>query len=92
MRTIGYNVVETQPNPRILDAGLAISLILGVIANAALVGRFLERNVVLTTWVAILALTVHDVINIIALVTFGVIHRFNDGFTYGQVSQPFEKH
>ncbi|SCV69367.1 BQ2448_2387 [Microbotryum intermedium] len=83
VRTSGFNVVETQPNPAILDVGQAISMALGVTANLALISRFLERKPYLCTWVAIVALTAHDVINICIVVIFGVVHRFADGFTYG---------
>lgn len=36
------------------------------------------------TVAAILCLFVHDIINIAVVTTFGVIHRFDDGFTYSQ--------
>ncbi|SCZ97568.1 BZ3500_MvSof-1268-A1-R1_Chr4-3g07254 [Microbotryum saponariae] len=83
VRTAGYNVVETRPNPAILDVGLAISMALGVIANLGLISRFLERKPYLCTWISIVALTAHDVINISIVIAFGVVHRFSDGFTYG---------
>lgn len=36
------------------------------------------------TVAAIVCLFVHDVINIAVVTTFGVVHRFDDGFTYSQ--------
>jgi len=42
--------------------------------------RFLERKPLIGTWVAIVALTAHDVINIAIVTTFGVVHRIDDGF------------
>ncbi|GEM10803.1 potassium channel subfamily K, other eukaryote [Rhodotorula toruloides] len=83
IRTDGYNIVETQPNPALLDVGQAISLAFGVVANAALVWRFLEHRPRICTWVAIVALTMHDAINITIVTWFGVVHRGADGFTYG---------
>lgn len=53
---------------------------LGVLANIGLIMRFLERKPLLATWVAIVALTAHDIINITIVVTFGVVHRIDDGF------------
>ncbi|BGP65411.1 Potassium channel [Rhodotorula toruloides] len=83
IRTEGYNIIETQPNPALLDVGQAISLAFGVVANAALVWRFLEHRPRICTWVAIVALTMHDALNITIVTWFGVAHRFSDGFTYG---------
>ncbi|CAE6447531.1 unnamed protein product [Rhizoctonia solani] len=84
IRTIGNKTVETQENSKILDAGLAISMASAVVANVALITRFLERRVRLATFIAIGGLIVHDIINIITVTIFGVIHRVDDGFTYGQ--------
>ncbi|KAI5476225.1 hypothetical protein MNV49_007987 [Pseudohyphozyma bogoriensis] len=83
IQTDGYTVVNTQPNPIILDVGLAVSIAFGALANIALISRFLERRPRASTLVAIVALTIHDIINVVTVITFGVIHRFNDGFTYG---------
>ncbi|CAE6459001.1 hypothetical protein ACGC1H_002100 [Rhizoctonia solani] len=84
IRTVANKTVETQENPKILDAGLAISMASAVVANVALITRFLERRVRLSTCIAIGGLVVHDIINIIIITIFGVIHRVDDGFTYGQ--------
>ncbi|EJT99411.1 voltage-gated potassium channel [Dacryopinax primogenitus] len=84
IRTDNNITVDYQPNPTILDVGLGISMAAGVIANLALFARFLERRVLVSTIVATVALAVHDVINIAIVTIFGVIHRFNDGFTYGE--------
>ncbi|KAJ7868633.1 hypothetical protein B0H14DRAFT_2729837 [Mycena olivaceomarginata] len=73
-----------QPNPMILNIGLGFSMACALVANICLVVRFLETKIKLMTVGCIIFLTVHDVINIIAVTTFGVEHRFNDGFTYGQ--------
>lgn len=83
VKTEGYNIIETQPNPVILDVGLAISMLFGVLANMALIHRFLEKRVRISTIISIACLSIHDIINITILITFGVVHRFNDGFTYG---------
>ncbi|KAG8706743.1 hypothetical protein FRC09_002242, partial [Ceratobasidium sp. 395] len=84
IRTDGNKTVETQENPRILDAGLAISMASAVLANIALICRFLERRVRLATFIAIGGLIIHDIINIVTITIFGVVHAVDDGFTYGQ--------
>lgn len=93
-------VIVSKKNSALLDVGMSISMACAVIANIALVFRFLEKKVRTSTLVAIAGLTIHgkhidlfheqisnvfiDVINITAVTIFGVVHRFNDGFTYGQ--------
>ncbi|KAF8804602.1 voltage-gated potassium channel [Phlegmacium glaucopus] len=76
--------LDTRPNPLLLDLGMGFSMACGVLANICLVVRFAERNVLWMTWLCIVFLTLHDIINICAVTIFGVQHRFNDGFTYGQ--------
>ena len=49
-----------------------------------LIIRFLERRIYGMTIAAIACLIIHDVINIAVITTFGVMHRFDDGFTYSQ--------
>lgn len=65
---------------------MAISMACGVIANIALIARFLESRVKLMTIICMSFLVIHDLINIATVIIFGVIHRFDDGFTYGEVS------
>ncbi|KAJ7590585.1 hypothetical protein C8J56DRAFT_537402 [Mycena floridula] len=84
IRTLDNQTVETRPNPWILVIALAFSMACGVAANAALIVRFLEKRVKLMTILCILFLTLHDIINIVAVTVFGVEHRFDDGFTYGE--------
>lgn len=85
IRTEGNQVVETKSNPPILDAGLAISMASAVLANICLLMRFMEKgSVKLMTLLCIIFLTIHDIINITAVTIFGVEHRIDDGFTYGQ--------
>ncbi|KAK7059765.1 tandem pore domain k+ channel [Favolaschia claudopus] len=84
IRTEDNKTVEIQPNPAILDVGLAFSMACALAANICLVIRFLEKRVKLMTLGCIVFLTIHDIINIVTLVIFGVEHRFDDGFTYGQ--------
>lgn len=74
-----------RPNPPVLDVGLALSLFFAVIANAAVLARFAERlSPRLATLIAVCGFLVHDVINIVALVVFAVIHNVDDGFTYSE--------
>ncbi|KAI5121123.1 hypothetical protein M0805_002795 [Coniferiporia weirii] len=76
--------VFSRKNSALLDVGLSISMTCALIANIAIISRFLEKKVRTSTLIAIVALSIHDIINIVAVTIFGVIHRFNDGFTYGQ--------
>ncbi|KAI0777203.1 hypothetical protein BD413DRAFT_638687 [Trametes elegans] len=84
IRTENHKTVETRKNPIVLEVGLAFSIACALIANVALVLRFLEKRVQTVTLICIIFLTVHDVINIVAVTVFGVEHRFDDGFTYGE--------
>ena len=59
VRTDGHQIVESRPNPPWVIASLSISLALAVLANIALVCRFLERRPKRSTIVAIIALTIH---------------------------------
>ncbi|KAH9477477.1 Outward-rectifier potassium channel TOK1 [Psilocybe cubensis] len=77
-------LLETRPNPPLLDAAMGLSMGCGVLASACLVVRFAERHIRLMTFLCIVFLTLHDLINIPAVTIFGVEHRFDDGFTYGQ--------
>ncbi|EIW74327.1 hypothetical protein CONPUDRAFT_160035 [Coniophora puteana RWD-64-598 SS2] len=78
------HIVDTKPNPAILDVGLALSMACAVAANVTLVFRFLEKRVRTATIFCVIFLSTHDIINIIAVTVFGVEHRFDDGYTYGQ--------
>ncbi|KAJ7753828.1 hypothetical protein B0H16DRAFT_1544072 [Mycena metata] len=84
IRTVDNKIVENVPNPTILNVGLGLSMACALAANICLVVRFLEKKVKLMTIGCIVFLTIHDLINITAVTIFGVEHRFNDGFTYGQ--------
>lgn len=84
IRTENYNTVQTRANPVLLDIGLAFSMTCAVLANVCIILRFLEKRVVTMTILCIVFLSIHDIINIVALIIFGVSHRFNDGFTYGE--------
>ncbi|KAG6820922.1 hypothetical protein H0H93_009696 [Arthromyces matolae] len=84
IRTENHKTVEIRKNTVILDIGLSFSIVFAALANLCLVIRFMEKKVKRMTILCILFLTIHDAINIIAVTTFGVEHRFDDGFTYGQ--------
>lgn len=76
-------VIRFIPNPTILTVGLSISLTCAVIANLAIILRFLEilrprQSIAL----AIAGFALHDLINIVALAVFGGIYGpNNDGLT-----------
>ncbi|ORY21336.1 hypothetical protein BCR39DRAFT_553869 [Naematelia encephala] len=84
VHTVNNKPVVYQSNPVILDVGLAISMACAVVANIALISRFLERRVYTSTIITIIGLSIHDMINITAVTVFGVVHRFDDGFTYSE--------
>lgn len=84
IRTENNEIVERRLNPAILDVGIGISFACAVIANVCLIMRFLEKRVKTMTILCAVFLTIHDIINVVAVTVFGVKHRFNDGFTYGQ--------
>ncbi|TFK49332.1 voltage-gated potassium channel [Heliocybe sulcata] len=84
IRTVNHQTVDYRSNPPILDAGLAISMACGVLANMCLIARFLEKRVKAMTILCVVFLTLHDIINIVAVTFFGVVHRYDDGFTYGE--------
>lgn len=84
IRTENYNTIQTRSNPVLLDIGLAFSMTCAVLANICIILRFLEKRVMTMTVLCIVFLSIHDIINIVALTIFGVTHRFDDGFTYGE--------
>ncbi|KNZ81641.1 Outward-rectifier potassium channel TOK1 [Termitomyces sp. J132] len=84
IRTENHETVDIQRNTTILDLGLGFSIAFAALANICLVIRFMEKRVKSMTILCISFLTIHDVLNIITVTTFGVEHRFDDGFTYGQ--------
>ncbi|KAG6857041.1 hypothetical protein H0H87_010395 [Tephrocybe sp. NHM501043] len=84
IRTENDVVVEIKKNTVILDTGLAFSIAFAALANVCLVVRFMEKRIKTMTILCVAFLTIHDVINIITVTVFGVEHRFDDGFTYGQ--------
>lgn len=82
--TSGQQVIY-RPNPVLLDVGLAFSLAAAVIANLMLITRFTKlMRPRKASILAFLGFTIHDAINIAALIAFGVIHAVDDGFTYSQ--------
>jgi len=84
VHTVNKGPVAYKPNPVLLDVGLAISMACAVVANIALISRFLERRVLPSTVITIVGLSIHDLINIVAVTVFGVIHRFDDGFSFSE--------
>ncbi|KAF8067790.1 hypothetical protein FPV67DRAFT_1493564 [Lyophyllum atratum] len=84
IRTANGQTVEIRKNTAILDVGLAFSMAFAALANLCLIVRFMEKGIMRMTIFCVLFLTIHDIINIVTVTTFGVEHRFDDGFTYGQ--------
>lgn len=76
---------EYRSNPILLDVGLAFSLTSAVVANLAILARFSERmRPRKATAIACAGFIIHDIINMVALIIFGVIHAVDDGFTYSE--------
>ncbi|KAG6868644.1 hypothetical protein C0993_012688 [Termitomyces sp. T159_Od127] len=84
IRTEDHKIVDIRENTTILDVGLGFSIAFAALANICLVVRFMEKKIKMMTILCILFLTIHDVLNIITVTIFGVEHRFDDGYTYGQ--------
>jgi potassium channel subfamily K, other eukaryote len=59
VRTYNHQTVETRKNPPLVVASISISMALAVLANVALISRFLDRHVKRNTIICIAALTVH---------------------------------
>lgn len=53
------DVLESAPNPKLLEAGMILSLVCGVLANACLVVRFAERAIKAMTVLTIVFLSIH---------------------------------
>jgi hypothetical protein len=59
VRTYNHQTVETRKDPPLVYISISISMALAVVANVALIFRFLERHVKRSTIICIAALTVH---------------------------------
>ena len=67
VRTEGNQVVESRPNPPLVIVAMSFSMALALLANAALVYRFLERRVKASTIVCIVSLTLHGTVVVFTL-------------------------
>jgi len=72
IRTDGSTVVASKPNPPLLDAGIALSLLCAVLANVCLVVRFLEKRIKTMTILCILFLSIHGKLTIAFLASFSL--------------------
>lgn len=59
IRTLGDDIVESRPNPLILNVGMGLSMASALVANIALIMRFLEKSVRQMTFAVVLFLTIH---------------------------------
>ena len=83
IRTDGNVVVETRPNPVLLDVGLGISMFFAAVANVSLICRFLDRGpVFVTTMITIVSLTIHGNASLRNSTPDFVliVHRFNQHY------------
>ena len=67
VRTQGNQTVESRPNPPLVIVSMSFSMALALLANVALVYRFLERRVKTSTIVCIIALTLHGTTHLLLL-------------------------
>lgn len=67
IKTIDNQTVEKRSNPVLLDVALGISMGCALVANVALIVRFLEKNVKLMTIVCVVFLTLHGESNLFIL-------------------------
>lgn len=67
VRTSGNQTVESRKDPPLILISISISLALAILANIALLCRFLERHVKRNTIICIVALTVHGKSLVLAL-------------------------
>jgi potassium channel subfamily K, other eukaryote len=74
VRTSGHETVETRKDPSLVYVSVSISMALAVLANAALILRFLERHVKRNTIICIVALSIHGKYLFLALLNN--INRF----------------
>ncbi|KAF8651587.1 hypothetical protein AX16_004703 [Volvariella volvacea WC 439] len=84
LRIENHQVVQTRPNPPIIEVVLAFSIVCAILANLCLIVRFMERRVKSMTWTCTAFLAVHDIINTTVVVAFGVAHRLDDCFKFGR--------
>jgi len=59
IRTDANKTIERRPNTPILDAGMAISMAFGVLANICIICRFMEKRVKYMTILCVIFLTTH---------------------------------
>ncbi|GAA5967668.1 hypothetical protein JCM11641_005728 [Rhodosporidiobolus odoratus] len=73
-------VVHSQEDPPLIVAAGAIALILGVFSNGSILLRLLDTHCRLFTLLTISFLSVHIVLNLVAVTIFAVRHAHPDGF------------
>lgn len=59
IRTLGTKIVEIRQNPVLLDVALGVSMTCALVANIALIFRFLEKRVERMTLICVIFLTIH---------------------------------
>ncbi|KAG8998731.1 hypothetical protein FRB94_006709 [Tulasnella sp. JGI-2019a] len=76
--------ITNRRNPTLLDIAMGFSMACAIIANAALVVRFLEHRIKLMTMICIFFLIIHDMINLSTIIGYGAIFKSEHGFTFGE--------
>ncbi|KAG8879959.1 hypothetical protein FRB97_001258 [Tulasnella sp. 331] len=75
---------DYRPNPALLDLAMGLSMACAIIANAALVARFLEYQIKLMTMICIFFLIIHDLINLSTIIGYGVVFKSENASTFGE--------
>lgn len=78
IRTFGTRIVEIRKNPIILDVAMAISMACALVANIALVVRFLEKRVERMTIICVIFLSIHGLYLLLRMeLSLKLFFRFN---------------
>jgi hypothetical protein len=73
-------VVETKPDPPLIIAAGAVTLAVAILANLSIMSRLVDTQPRFFTFSTLFLLSVHCLINLIALCIFGVEHAVPDGY------------
>ncbi|KAG0662125.1 hypothetical protein C6P46_003518 [Rhodotorula mucilaginosa] len=73
-------IVEARPDPPLIVAAGALTLALAIFANIAILFRLIDTHPRFFSLGTIAFLTAHVVVNLVALIIFGVEHAHPDGY------------
>lgn len=73
-------VVEARPDPPLIVAAGAVTLSVALLANVAILFRLIDTHTRWFSFSTVVLLIVHIVVNLVALIIFGVEHAHPDGY------------